>query len=181
MQARHHTAPKRLVAPGPSAQALQWILQAAVTAPDHGRIRPWRWVDIPSHQRERLGQAFAQALLERDPQATVEQLHDACDKALRAPTLWFAVLNVAPTQPDIALTDRSVALGCAIQNAQLMAQALGWGCGITSGQAVNAQPMRELFGLGADEVGVCFLSFGTITVAKPHRARPTPPEVFSTL
>jgi nitroreductase len=181
MQNRQHTAPKRLAEPGPSQQELQMILQAAVTAPDHGRIRPWRLVEIANNQRERLGQAFAQALLSRDPQASPEDLQDAHDKALRAPTLWFAVVNTAPVEPDIAQADRWVALGCAIQNTQLMAQALGFGCGITSGQAVNAQPMRELFELGAHEVGVCFLSFGTITITKPRRARPTPPEVFSTL
>jgi nitroreductase len=181
MQNRQHIAPKRLAKPGPNPHELQMILQAAVTAPDHGRIRPWRFVEIPSGQRERLGEAFAQALLDRDPQASSEDLQDARDKALRAPTLWFAMVSTAPVEPDIAMADRWVALGCAIQNTQLMAQALGFGCGITSGQAVNAQPLRELFGLSTQEVGVCFLSFGTITVAKPQRARPTPPEVFSTL
>jgi nitroreductase len=157
------------------------ILQAAVTAPDHGRIRPWRLVDIEPGQRERLGEAFVQALQARDPQSTPEQWQDARDKALRAPTLWFAVMNTAPTQPDITLADRCLALGCAIQNTQLMAQTLGFGCGITSGQAVNAQPLRQLLKLSDDEMGMCFLSFGTITATKPRRVRPTPSEVFSRL
>jgi nitroreductase len=181
MQQRQHTAPKRLTEPGPSSDQLHMILQAAVTAPDHGRIRPWRLVEIAPDQRERLGRAFALTLMQRDPQASAEQRQDAHDKALRAPTLWFAIVDTRPVQPEIAWADRWVALGCAIQNVQLMAHALGFGCGITSGQAVNAQPMRELFGLGEHEMGVCFLSFGTITSQKPARPRPAPAEVFSRL
>ncbi len=32
----------RLVDPGPDAAELNTILQAALRAPDHGRLRPWR-------------------------------------------------------------------------------------------------------------------------------------------
>ena len=36
----------RLTEPGPDADQLQTILQAALRAPDHGRLRPWRFVVI---------------------------------------------------------------------------------------------------------------------------------------
>ena len=52
---------------------------------------PWRFICVPQDQRSRLGDAFAQALLERDPAATDEQVSQARDKALRAPVLLLLV------------------------------------------------------------------------------------------
>ena len=70
IQGRHSTSPRRLCAPGPDAAQQQLILAAAGAAPDHGRILPWRLIEVPQGQRDQLGVAFAAALLERDPQAS---------------------------------------------------------------------------------------------------------------
>jgi nitroreductase len=85
LQARETVLPKRLGAPGPDAAQLQALLAAAGHAPDHGRLLPWRFVLVPQEARAALGEAFAQALLERDAQATPEQQAQAREKAERAP------------------------------------------------------------------------------------------------
>ena len=66
---RQTILPKRLMAPGPNAQQLARILDAAAHAPDHGQLLPWRIVLIGDTERAALGQAFSDALLERDPTA----------------------------------------------------------------------------------------------------------------
>ena len=48
----------RLVAPGPDEAELETILRAAMRAPDHGRLRPWRFVVIAGDRRELLGHVF---------------------------------------------------------------------------------------------------------------------------
>jgi len=63
---RNHTL-RRLVAPGPGAAALALIVEAAAHAPDHGLLRPWRFVLIPPERRADLGDVFAEALRQRDP------------------------------------------------------------------------------------------------------------------
>ena len=51
----------RLAAPGPDQAALEKILQSAVRSPDHGRLRPWRFVVIPEEARSRFGETLAWA------------------------------------------------------------------------------------------------------------------------
>jgi nitroreductase len=170
---RTNIAPKRLVAPGPDPEQLNLIFSAAAQAPDHGRIQPWRFVLIPENKRADLGHAFVQALKTRDASASPAQTEAAYDKAFRAPCLMLAILKDHASDPSIPTAERLISLGCAIQNMLLMAQMQGWGSGITSGQAMNSAPIRDLFKLDAFEQGICFLNFGTVTTKKPARGRPS--------
>jgi nitroreductase len=181
MRDRSHVAPKRLEGPGPSAQELDRLFEAAAQAPDHGRIRPWRFIVVPVDKRAELGQAFAQALLARDAHASPEALERAHAKAFRAPCLMLAVVSHTPSEPLVPLQERLISLGCAIQNMLLMAQALSLGSGITSGQAMHAASVRELFKLRDDEEAVCYLAFGRVVSHKPPRRRMAIAEFVSSL
>ena len=54
-------------------------------------------------------------------------------------------------------------MGCAVQNMPLVSHAMGFGSGLTSGQAMASARMRELFTLGVDETAVCFVNIGTVS------------------
>jgi nitroreductase len=171
MARRSHVAPKRLVVPGPDNGQLTLIFSAAAHAPDHGRIQPWRFIMVPEHRRADLGEAFVQALLQRDPQASLEQRDAARDKAFRAPCLVVAVLSDAPSEPPVPRAEKLVSLGCALQNMLLVTQTLNLGSGLTSGQAMNAPALRELLALSPHEEAICFLNLGTVASHKPARPR----------
>src|SRR4029450_12332163 len=53
--------------PAPEGAELDLILDAGLRAPDHGRLRPWRFVLIRGSQRQAWAQRLAQAALARDP------------------------------------------------------------------------------------------------------------------
>ena len=178
---RQNVAPRRLVAPAPSDDELTRLFEAAAAAPDHGQILPWRFVIVPAARRSDLGEAFAAALLERDPDATLEQVADARDKAGRAPLLMLVVARLGLAEPDIPMLERMVAIGAAIQNLQLQAHAMGYGCGLTSGRALTATPLRRLFGLLDSEQAVCFINVGTVSRRKPLRPRPSPRDFVTEL
>lgn len=169
---RRTVLPKRLAAPGPDAMQLQGILGAAAAAPDHGELLPWRFVIVPDTARAALGDAFAQALRERDAAATGEQLEQAREKAFRAPLLLLAVADLGSGNQEVPATERLVSAGCAIQNILLMATALGFGSALTSGKAMASAPLRTLFGLREQERALCFVSIGTSVGARRGRARP---------
>lgn len=173
MRTRRTVLPKRLVAPGPSAAELSAILDAAAHAPDHGQLLPWRFVLVPEAARAALAEVFAQALVERDAAATPEQRALAREKAYRAPVLLLAVVDAGRGDPRIELSERLVSAGCALQNMLLMATAQGYGSALTSGRALKAAGLRALFGLGTDELALCFLSIGSVQARKvAARARP---------
>ena len=52
----------RLTDPAPNAAQREALFQAALRAPDHGQLRPWRFLTIEGQGREKLGELFAEAL-----------------------------------------------------------------------------------------------------------------------
>ncbi len=182
IDSRQNVSPKRLVAPGPSPAELEALLSLAAAAPDHGQLNPWRFIIVPEAQRYRLAEVFALALIDRDPGATLEQIEAAREKAHRAPLLMVAVACLAPREPDIPPLERMVSMGAAIQNLLLGAHAMGYGSGLTSGQAMASSRLRELCGLVEGEVPVCCINIGTVTRRKAApRLRPLPAAFVSEL
>jgi nitroreductase len=53
-----------------------------------------------------------------------------------------------------------------------MATALGFGSALTSGKALKAEGLRQLFALHEGEHALCFISLGTAQARKPERLRP---------
>ncbi len=181
MQSRQTILPKRLGAPGPDAEQTLQLLSAAASAPDHGQLLPWRFVLVPEEARARLGQIFADALLQRDATATPEQAEQAREKAHRSPFLMLVVVDGLRGDAEVDLLERTVSAGCAIQNVLLMATALGFGSALTSGKALKSSLLRSCFGLGPQEQALCFVSVGTVIAAKKPRLRPMPADYVSML
>jgi nitroreductase len=170
IKARRTTHPRHLLEPGPDEGQFAEIIGAAGYAPDHGCRGPWRFVRFPRSARRALGEAFDLSLLARNAAAPDIDRARARQKAFNAPTLVAAVLKLSGGS-DTAVTDldRTISLGCAIQNMLLLATAQGFGSAITSGRAVQAKPLRSLLRLEGHESVACFLSFGTAAEPEPQR------------
>ena len=181
IRARQTVLPKRLAAPGPDAAQFLAMLEAAAAAPDHGQLLPWRLVDVPDSRRAELGEVFAQALAERDPEATPEQREQAREKAFRSPRLLLLVVDAARGDPEIDLTERLISAGAAVQNVLLVATAQGFGSALTSGKALKSAVLRRCFSLTDAEHAVCFISIGSVASRRPARPRPAVADYFSTL
>ncbi|MCY7340731.1 MAG: nitroreductase family protein, partial [Pseudonocardia sp.] len=80
-----------LTAPAPGPDRLRDMLAAAGSAPDHGRLRPWRFVVVTGSGLASLGDAFAAAHAEREPAATPEDVERSRAKPLRAPMIVVVV------------------------------------------------------------------------------------------
>ena len=179
--ARRNFTLRRLQAPGPDPEALARIVEAAAHAPDHGLLRPWRFVLIPQARRADLGEVFAQALAERDPGCGDEALATARDKAQRAPCLLVAVLRDDPAARAIPAAEKLVSLGCALQNMLLAAGVAGFATGLASGAAMDAPGMRRLLRLEPHERAICFIGLGTAAMEKPPRPRPDAADYLSSI
>ena len=84
----------RLVEPAPSAEQRELLFKAALRAPDHAQLRPWRFLSIEGDARQRLGELFVRAL-----QESPETAPAALDKALAAP-LRAPLLSRPPSGPS---------------------------------------------------------------------------------
>ena len=178
---RRTTLPKRLRGPGPDADQRVTILQAAAAAPDHDQVLPWRFIEVPEHRRAALGEAFATALLERDPQADQDACAQAREKAQRSPWLLLAVVRTGGDPADIPAAERVLSAGAAIQNMLLMATALELGSALTSGKALQSRALRQLFELQEHETALCFINIGHMGEPRQPRPRPEVARYFSVL
>ena len=175
---RRSVSPKRLVAPGPDLQTLDLLLQAALTAPDHGGLRPWRLIEFRAEQRGELAALFEQEKLRRDPLATPVDLLRARDHALMPPVLLGFV--VAPqTRTKIPLREQWLSAGAALGNLLNAAHQLGYGAIVLSGERCFDAELTGALGVKADEQLVGFVSIGTVATAPPEAHRPLAQTVWS--
>jgi nitroreductase len=81
------TSPLKLTLPGPTPAHLKQIIKAGTRAPDHGRLRPWRFIVMEGDARGKLGDAMAHSLRTRIPNSTPEHLDAEFGKSMRAPMI----------------------------------------------------------------------------------------------
>lgn len=160
---------KTLADPGPDEGALELLLECASRAPDHGRLRPWRFIVIRGAAREQLGELMAEQLRRRQPAASTEALQRERQKALRAP-LIIVVAAVFSAAVKIPPVEQILAAGAAAQNLMLAATALGFGAMWKTGDAAYDDAVKVALGLGTTDAIVGFLYLGTV----PADAMPPP-------
>ena len=149
---------KTLTDPAPDDGALALLFECASRAPDHGRLRPWRFIVIRGASRERLGELMAEQLRRKLPDATAETLQRERQKALRAP-LIIAVAAVCSASAKVPAVEQILAAGAAAQNMMLAATVLGFGVMWKTGDAAYADAVKVALGLapGDSIVGVLYL------------------------
>ena len=136
---------------GPNDAQLQHMLAAAVTAADHGRLRPWRFIVFQGDGRERLGELLAQHVLAENPVAGDKDLDKARSKAMRAPLVIVLVCS-AMAGHKVPVIEQHSAVAAAGAHLMLAANALGFGAAWKTGAAVYHPVVREGLGLGEQDV-----------------------------
>jgi len=170
------SAPK-LTDPAPTASELETILASAVRAPDHGRLRPWHFVVVPTDQRERLGEVLAESLRRREPDASPELLQREREKALRAPVIIVAAARVRHGH-KIPVAEQLASAAAAAQNIMLTAHAQGYGAMWKTGAPAYDSYVKRALGLEDDEI-VGFLYLGTRVGGDSPLPRPSAKEHVS--
>jgi nitroreductase len=163
---RRSVSPKRLRAPGPDADELEAIVQAALRAPDHGGLLPWRLVEFRPETRELLARCFEEEKLRRDSLAGELDLRQAREHATRAPMLLAFV--VCPRRATrVPMRDQWLGAGAALGNVLGAAHRLGYGAIMLSGERCFDPILCGQLGVGQGEYLAGFISIGTIAEPPP--------------
>lgn len=153
--------PPRLMNDVPvSPDQLDQLLTAAMTAPDHGRLQPWRFVVIEGDARNRLGDAMADGLALRDPSADDTAKDTIRSKPLRAPTIVAVIAVKTEGNAKVPVAEQILTAGLAGNNIVLMAQAIGLGAiWLTGAPATDPHVLTHL-GVAEGEELVGFVYVG---------------------
>ena len=169
----------KLSAPAPDAVQLEQMFEAAVRAPDHGRLRPWAFVVIPQDRREGFGEVMAQSLRRRKPDASPEMLQREKQKALRAPMILVIAARPKSTE-RIPEVEQILSAGAAAQNIMLAAYAQGFGAMWRTGDAAYDDEVKSALGLHSSDKIVGFIYLGSADGASPPAPRPSARDFVTT-
>lgn len=157
-------SPLALSEPAPDAAALALILRAAARAPDHGKLRPWRFIVVDGAARNALGDVLAGALSRREPDLPESALDKERDKPLRAPVIIVVAAHVREHK-KVPAVEQIIATGAAAQNILVAAHALGFGGFWRTGAAAYDDTVKVALGLREGDAIIGFLYLGTPSVA----------------
>jgi nitroreductase len=158
---------RALTEPSPDEGALELIFSSAVRAPDHGRLRPWRFLVVRGAARARFGELLADQLRRTHPQLGEESLQRERAKAFRAPLI---VVVVAQCQAGVKIPviEQTLSAGAAAHAMMLAAFALGFNAMWKTGAPAYDERVKQALGFAATDAIVGFLYLGT-------EAPPAPP------
>jgi nitroreductase len=149
--------------PGPSQSQIDAAIDAALTAPDHGALRPLRLVLIRGAARERLAELFVRRMLERDANVPPNKLDKARRMPVAAPLVIALGARVADS-PKVPEIEQLLAAAAGVMNLLNAFHAQGFGAvWLTGGNAYDAQIARALQ-FAADERSLGFVYVGSFTV-----------------
>lgn len=157
--------------PAPQGADIDLILQAALRAPDHGRLRPWRFVTIRGEARIAFGECLAAAAAKRDPEAATA-LGERARAWVRRTPLLIAV-GVVVKDGKIPESEQVLSAGAAAMNMLNAAHLLGYGAMWVTGANAYDANVNALLGFEAPSRLVGFLTIGTPAPA-PTPAPPRP-------
>lgn len=160
LKGRGSTPWRVLGEPGPSEEEIREFLAAAVTAPDHGAIRPWRFIVVRGEAREALARVFTEALLQRQPDANDATIEKDWDRMRRVPLLIVVAASITE-HPKVPPSEQLVSAGLAAQAILLAAQAKGYGGVILTGDHAYDPTVKTALGLKDKHQIVAFVYIGT--------------------
>lgn len=112
--------------PAPAASDLDLILQAGLRAPDHGKLRPQRFVLIRGDARAAWAETIVGALKAREPDAPEKAIEKQRNRALNTPLIIALGVKVHHGHkiPEI---EQMMCVGAAAMNMLNAIHALGYG------------------------------------------------------
>lgn len=156
--------------PAPTAEQLDMMYRAALRAPDHGGMRPYRFLQIEGDGRKKLGQVFVEAAQQSAQQMTQAELEKLQNAPLRAPMIVvvIATLKAHPKVPEI---EQQFSAACAAHGLVLAAFAQGVDAIWRSGKMAFNSWVNNRLGLDSNEQIIGFIYLGK---ARKHKVVPCP-------
>jgi nitroreductase len=163
--------------PGPDDAALRRMFEAAVRAPDHGKLRPWHFYVIRGDARFKLSELFVDALKRREPEAPPAAIEKERGKPLRSPVIIAAVAKILEGH-KVPPFEQTLSAAAAVMNILNAAHALGFGAKWVTGANCYDAAFRAEFGLGGSDQLIGFIHLGT-PLQEVAAVRPDPGEFYS--
>ena len=158
--------------PAPTESQIRAAIDCAVTAPDHKKLRPWRFIVTQGNARHDLGRAFlaaAEAQAVQEGEALSEKSRQKTyNMPLRAPVI-ITVVTQMQVHKKVPPFEQMLSAGAAVQNLILALQAQGFSTVWRTGLLCNEPAVKAYFGVGPDDYVTAFVYTGSSPCDMPTR------------
>jgi nitroreductase len=175
MLSRYSSTPRQLMPPGPSDEELEVMALAALRAPDHKKMIPFRFVVARGAALERLAELFLDYGRRRGK--TAEALEDERRRALHAPVLVAVVARIESRDARVPEHEQWACVGGAIANAVMALHVMGYGAKMVSGARARDPAVIAAY-CGAGETLVGWIAAGTLVAPAIPRGDVDPATVM---
>ena len=158
--------------PGPDGRELELIVEAGLRAPDHGKLRPWRFVAIEGDAKHRFAALCIAALQARDPEAPGAEIERMRGKLLSPPLIIALGVHVTPGLAKVPEIEQVMAVAASAMNMLNAAHALGYAGKWVTGPNAYDPAVAAGLGLAAPDRVAGFLYVGTRIDSAPAARRP---------
>lgn len=158
--------------PAPNHEQIRSAIGCAATAPDHKKLRPWRFIVTEGEARHQLGQALVAAAQAKaaidDEELSEKTVHKTAHLPLRAPVIITVVTQMQENK-KVPPFEQMLSAGSAVQNLILALKAQGFSTVWRTGLLCNEPAVKAYFGIGEDDYVTAFVYTGTSPVEKTSR------------
>ena len=150
----------KLADPAPQGDDREAIFQAALRAPDHARLRPWRFLTVEGDARLVLGEKMAAAALFENPELDSAIHAKQLLAPMRAPLVIIAAAKIVE-HPKVPEIEQLLSAGSAVSQMLTAAHALGFAGMWRTGSVSFSRMFMSSVGLAENETIVGFVYLGT--------------------
>jgi nitroreductase len=176
LRTRRSLKPAELIGPGPSRAEIDTLITIASRVPDHGKLRPWRFIVFEGDARLKAGAAIEAAFRNKYADAKPEQVEYERKRLARAP-LVIAVVSRAGPHVKIPEWEQVLSAGAAAMSLVLAAHALGYAANWITGWYAYNRAVLDALGLQPHERIAGFIHVGTPSGPLSDRPRPALNEI----
>ncbi len=158
--------------PAPNETQTKQAIHCAMTAPDHKKLKPWRFVVTRGETRQALAKALVASAVAQHARAGKE-LDDKLRTNLTNMPLTAPVIITVVTRmryhEKVPYFEQMLSAGACVQNLILALQAQGFSTIWRTSPFANEPDLKRYFNVGGDDYIAGFIYAGTATQPIPTR------------
>ena len=151
-----------LTDPAPTSEEMSEVYKGALRAPDHARLRPWKFIEVTGDSRDKLAKIFIDTANALNSDLSENEISKLEKAPHRAPMVIILAANIKE-HPKVPEIEQIISLGAAAQNILLGIHEIGYSAVWRTGNMAFNPEITKFLGLEENFKIIGYLYVGTST------------------
>ena len=151
-----------LTDPAPTSEEMSEVYKGALRAPDHARLRPWKFIEVRGESRDKLAKIFIDTAAALNSDLSENEISKLQKAPHRAPMIIILAANIKE-HPKVPEIEQIISLGAAAQNILLGIHEMGYSAVWRTGNMAFNPEITKFLGLEENFKIIGYLYVGTST------------------